>query len=315
MLTEKYRPKKFTDIIGQKEIVDSVSKLIKSKDIPSMLFVGPPGCGKTTLAWIVARERFPESWRADMIEFNASDDRGIDTVRNNIKPRAFAKGQKIIFLDEVDNMTHDAQAALRRIMEDAPNTTFILSANREYKIMDAIKSRCAVYHFNKINKDVVLNYLIDILKKEGIKPVGNKDEIMKSLESLTYTTRGDLRSALNTLSSVIVDKEFHPEFIVQNEKPKHIQPALKQAVGGNIEYSIQLFEDAYLVGKYTTEQLIEEFYEAINELDVSNEIKARLYINLREVDDSLVRGGTPLIQFIGFLYFAYVAPHLKGVIT
>ena len=144
--------------------------------------------------------------------------------------------------------------------------------------------------------------------------MGNKEEIMKSLESLTYTIRGDLRSALNTLSSVIVDKEFHPEFIIQNEKPKHIQPALKQALTGNIEYSVQLFEDAYLVGKYSTEQLIEEFYEAIGDSDTTNEIKARLYINLREVDDSLVRGGTPLIQFIGFLYFTFVAPHLKGVV-
>jgi len=314
MLTEKYRPKKFEDIIGQKEIVESVSELVKSKDIPSMLFVGPPGCGKTTLAWIVARERFPKSWRGDMIEFNASDDRGIDTVRNNIKPRAFSKGTKIIFLDEADNMTHDAQAALRRIMEDAPNTTFILSANREYKIMDAIKSRCAIYHFNKIHNETVLNYLVDILKKEGIKPVGNKEEIMKSLESLTYSTRGDLRSALNTLSSVIVDGEFHPEFIVQSEKPKHIQPALNQALSGNIEYSRELFEDAYLVGKYSTEQLVEEFYYAIDKTDTTNEIKARLYVHLQEVDAALVRGGTPLVQFIGFLYFAFVAPHLKGVI-
>ena len=313
MLTDKYRPIKLEDIVGQKDITKSISNLIKEENIPSMLFVGPPGCGKTTIAWIIARERFPNSWKADMIEYNASDERGIAIVRNDIKPRAMSKGSKIIFLDEVDNMTHDAQAALRRIMEDAPNTIFILSANREHKLMDAIKSRCAIYRFNKISEDLIYQFLIDILKKENIKPIGEKEDIVKSLKALAKSVNGDLRSALNTLESVATSGKFNPEDVAMIEKPHHIHTAFNAALKGNIGHAKQLFEDAFLVGNYTDEQLLEEFFDAIDKADTTNEVKARLYIQLREIDDALARGGTPLIQFLGYLYFVYVAPHLKGV--
>ncbi|HDJ96743.1 MAG TPA: AAA family ATPase, partial [Candidatus Aenigmarchaeota archaeon] len=146
---EKYRPKTFDDIINQEHVVKRLKAFVKEKNIPHMLFAGPAGTGKTTSALVLARELYGNAWRQNVYELNASDARGIDVIRSQVKEFARMKaiGEvpfKIIILDEADNMTPDAQQALRRIMEDYTNVTrFILLCNYSSKIIDPIQSRCA----------------------------------------------------------------------------------------------------------------------------------------------------------------------------
>lgn len=145
--TEKYRPKTLDDIIGQKEIVESLKAFVRQKNMPHLLFAGPAGIGKTTCTLSLAHDLFGDDYRGNVLEMNASDERGIDVVRGVIKDFARVLSMsgvpfKIIFLDEADALTPDAQHALRRTMELYSNTTrFILSANYSSKIIEPLQSR------------------------------------------------------------------------------------------------------------------------------------------------------------------------------
>ena len=144
---EKYRPQKLEDVVGQKQIINRLEKYVGEKSMPNLMFTGPAGVGKTTTALALVKSILGEYWRQNFLELNASDARGIETVRNNIKNFCRLKPVgapfRIIFLDEVDNMTKDAQHALRREMEMYTKTaSFILSCNYSSKIIDPIQSRC-----------------------------------------------------------------------------------------------------------------------------------------------------------------------------
>ncbi len=171
---EKYRPKKLSDVIGQRAIMERLGAYVRTRSMPHMLFAGPAGCGKTTCAIALAKELYGDQWRDNLIELNASDERGIDIVRGKIKDfaRAASIGRenfKIIFLDEADSLTSDAQAALRRTMERYTQTCrFILSCNYSSKIIEPIQSRCAVFRFRPLSEADVKTYLIRIATSEGI---------------------------------------------------------------------------------------------------------------------------------------------------
>src|SRR5512136_2909571 len=196
---EKYRPKKLSDVIGQKSIVERLSDYVKTRSMPHMLFAGPAGSGKTTCAIALARELYGDGWRNSLIELNASDERGIDIVRGKIKDFARAASIvgadfKIIFLDEADALTSDAQAALRRTMEKFTQTCrFILSCNYSSKIIEPIQSRCAVFRFRPLKAEDVKKYLGDIAQAEKVKLTED------GLEALVYIASGDMRKAINAL--------------------------------------------------------------------------------------------------------------------
>ena len=166
--TEKYRPKRFDEVVGQDEIVKKVQNLAKSLNIPHMLFAGHAGTGKTATALAIAKELYGTNWRPNVLELNASDERGIDIVRGKVKDFARMKNLgdvpwKIIILDEADALTQDAQHALRRTMENYTNTTrFILLCNYSSKVIDPIQSRCAVFRF-KVHTDEDIKKYIDLL--------------------------------------------------------------------------------------------------------------------------------------------------------
>src|SRR3989338_11605920 len=165
--TEKFRPAKFEEIAGQKEIIRKIKALVETKNIPHMLFSGPAGVGKTTLSLVIAKELHKGNWRSNFLELNESDTRGIDIIRNEVKN--FAKtmavntdAPKIILLDEADALTKEAQQALRRTMETYSNSCrFILSCNIVSKIIDPIKSRCAVFRFKPLD----INEINEIISK------------------------------------------------------------------------------------------------------------------------------------------------------
>ena len=159
--TERYRPSTFEEVVGQQEIVKRVRSLVQSINIPHLLFAGPAGTGKSTLALIIVHELFGDTWKQNYLELNASDERGIDVVRQKVKDFARTKSLgnvpfKVIFLDEADALTREAQQALRRTMENYTNTCrFILSCNYSSQIIDPIQSRCVVFRFKLLEKKIL----------------------------------------------------------------------------------------------------------------------------------------------------------------
>src|SRR4030043_2112946 len=173
--TEKYRPSKFSELVGQDNTVKRVEALTNSMNIPHMVFAGPAGTGKSTLALIVVKELYKENWKENYLELNASDERGINVVREKVKNFARTKSLgnipfKIIFLDEADALTPEAQQALRRTMENYSATCrFILSCNYSSKIIDPIQSRCAIYRFKPLGPDAVKEEICRIASREGLR--------------------------------------------------------------------------------------------------------------------------------------------------
>jgi replication factor C small subunit len=205
MWSEKYRPKKLSEVVDQKEIIKGISNLIKSPDIPHMLFAGPAGVGKTTTALCIAMEILGEEWRKNTLELNASDERGIKMVRERVKEFAasiklagdkeFGK-PKIIILDEADEMTSEAQTALRRIIEDSARTTrFVIICNYLSQIIEPIQSRCVVFRFTRIPKEDVIDHLKKICEQQKVK----YEE--KALAQIYEATGGDLRHSINIMQA------------------------------------------------------------------------------------------------------------------
>jgi len=213
MLTEQLRPKKLEDVVGQKEIVNKLKEFVKKGEIPNLLFYGNPGVGKTTVAHIIGREILGKTFKTNFIDMNASSDRGIDTIRGLIQERAKVRSlgtnkPKIIFLDEAEMMTRDAQTALRRIMEDYYKTCrFILSCNFIEKIIEPIRDRCSPFHFKDIPYKTIAKYL---LKK--VNPILSKPLSKKQVIAISKKANGSLRRALN-----LVEAGYNKE--VKIEKP------------------------------------------------------------------------------------------------
>ncbi|MFZ0184645.1 MAG: replication factor C small subunit [Nitrosotalea sp.] len=203
MWVEKYRPIKIASIINQKEIVGSLRSLLKNtSEMPHLLFSGSAGVGKTTTALCLAREILGDTWHEYTLELNASDERGINMVRERVKKFARFSGLdtnipfKLVILDEADEMTSDAQTALRRIIEDtSKHCRFIMIANNISKIIEPLQSRCAVFKFTRISEEDVVSHLEEICKKEKIKYNEN------GLKTLYLYSEGDMRHSINMLQA------------------------------------------------------------------------------------------------------------------
>ena len=242
--TEKYRPGTFDDIKGQKEIVEKIKAFVKSKNMPHLLFSGPAGVGKTTLSLVIARELFGENWRENTLELNASDERGIDVVRVKVKDFARTKaiGEvpfKLIYLDESDALTREAQQALRRTMENYTRTCrFILSCNYSSKIIDPIQSRCAVFRFKPLSKEEITEVICNVCKGEG----GEVDQFFHPnvIDALYEVSDGDVRRLTNIMQSCFVVKKEGKYIEVEDiysmasvAKPKEVNEVLSLAAKGN----------------------------------------------------------------------------------
>jgi len=199
---EKYRPQLIADIVGNEETVSRLQVIAEEGNMPNIIISGPPGTGKTTSILCLARALIGDSYKEAVLELNASDDRGIDVVRNKIKMFAHKRvtlppsRHKIVILDEADNMTEGAQQALRRLMEQNSATTrFALACNQSTKIIEPIQSRCAILRYTKLSEAQILRRLQQVVAAENV--VCSDD----GLEAILFTAEGDMRQALNNLQA------------------------------------------------------------------------------------------------------------------
>jgi len=235
--TEKFRPKTFEDVMGQEKIVARISSFVKQKNIPHLLFSGPAGTGKSTIALVIAKELFGDLWQQNFLETNASEERGIQTVREKIKDYVRTKAMgtdipKIIFLDEADALTREAQQALRRMMEQYTSTArFILSCNYGSKIIDPIQSRCAIFRFKPLEKEPISNLINKIAKEEKIKVDP------KAIEAIYQISEGDVRRVINIMQSCASVSKTITESLVYElssaAEPKELKQVLELALSKN----------------------------------------------------------------------------------
>ncbi|KAH8548347.1 P-loop containing nucleoside triphosphate hydrolase protein [Umbelopsis sp. PMI_123] len=247
---EKYRPTILKDIVGNEDTVERLSTIARDGNMPNIILSGLPGIGKTTSILCLARELLGDAHKEGVLELNASDDRGIDVVRNRIK--AFAQKKvtlppgrhKIIILDEADNMTGGAQQALRRTMEIYSNTTrFALACNQSNKIIEPIQSRCAVLRYGRLTDAQILKRLIEICDAEN---VPRNDD---GLEALIFTADGDMRQAINNLQSAFYGfKYINSENVFKvcdQPHPVVIHSILENCSTGNVKEALSSVKELW----------------------------------------------------------------------
>ena len=303
--TEKYRPINFQDIVGQEDIIKRVKSLTDSLNIPHLLFAGPAGTGKSTLALIVVRELFQENWKENYLELNASDERGINVVREKVKNFARTKSLgnvpfKIIFLDEADALTPEAQQALRRTMENYSTTCrFILSCNYSSKIIDPIQSRCALFRFKLLENKNIEKVIQRIVLRENLTITS------EAAEMIYEGSEGDCRRCINLLQSTSsVSPAITAELvstILSDAKPKDIKIVLDYAISGDFQKAREKLFDIMLRESISGQDVVKAIQKEIWNLPIEPEIKVKLTEKTGEAEFRIVEGSDPFIQLQALL--------------
>ncbi|WP_400147533.1 replication factor C small subunit [Candidatus Methanarcanum hacksteinii] len=305
--TEKYRPKNLDEVIGQRHVTERLKAYVKTKNMPHLLMTGPAGTGKTTCSLAMAREMFGDEWKGNFIELNASDERGIDVVRGKIKEfaRTAPLGNaefKIIFMDEADALTSDAQAALRRTMEKYSKICrFILSCNYSSKIIDPIQSRCAVFRFKPLSKDDVKGFLMRIVTNENVKI---DDE---ALDALVHVARGDMRRAVNSLQvAASMDKTIDVDTIYQTTglaNPEEVKKMIETALKGNFIAARDKLDEIMIEFGLSGQDIIRQIHSSFFELSIDDREKVMLMDKTGEIEFRIIEGSNERIQLEALLAY------------
>jgi len=311
--TEKYRPKEFSEVKGQDEIVSKVKSFVEKGNMPHLMFAGPAGTGKSSLSLAIVRQLYKEKWRENYLELNASDERGIDVVRQKVKDFARTKSMsenfKIIFLDEADALTREAQQALRRTMENFTKTCrFILSCNYSSKVIEPIQSRCVVFRFQRLDKKAAFEILRHIVEKESLQA----DE--KSLEALYNVSEGDCRRMINILQACSNAEQITEDRIysvVKSAQPSEVRSVLNLALSGNFISSREKLLDLMLQQSLSGLDLVKAIQKEIPNLEAEERTKLKLIEKCGEMEFRLVEGSDEFIQLEALLA-SFVLAGLKG---
>jgi len=304
---EKYRPMALDEVVGQTEITSRLKAYVRSGNLPHLLFAGPAGVGKTTCAIALAREFFgSDNWARNFQELNASDERGIGVVRGKIKE--FARiaplgegGFKIIFLDEADSLTNDAQAALRRTMEKYTHTCrFILSCNYSSKIIDPIQSRCAVFRFHPIGAEGIRVMLQRIAAAEKL------DVDDSGYDAIIYLSEGDMRGAVNMLQvAASLEKRIDEEMVFRSSaraRPEDVKNLLTSALRkGDFLQCRTALDDLLIDYGLSGTDVIKQMHREVFNLDIPDLAKVNLVDKIGEIEFRMVEGANERIQLEALL--------------
>jgi len=302
--TEKHRPSTLEDVIGQEEITERLEAFVENDSIPHMLFAGPAGTGKTTSAVALVKDLYGDQWKQNFIETNASDDRGINVVREKIKNFARTKpvnaDYKIIFLDEADALTKDAQQALRRTMEQySDNCRFIMSCNYSSKIIDPIQSRCAIFRFNRLPEKRVREYITNLGEKEGFQI---SEEAIKAVMRVSS---GDLRRVTNILQTAAIKTDKIEEEdvygVAASLRPEEINRILEKSLNGDFIKAREELSDLMIDRGLDGQDIIESIHREMFELDIPDQAKLELMEHLGEFEFRIAEGGSSDMQIEALL--------------
>jgi len=305
---EKYRPVKLAEVINQKHIVERIKAFAKDRNVPNMLFAGPPGSGKTTVALAIAREIYGKEWRSNVLEKNASDERGIDVIRGAVKDFARMKSigevpYKIIILDEADALTQEAQQALRRTMETYTNVSrFILIANYSSKIIEPIQSRTAVFRFKPLTEADIKHFIERIVEGEKLKISSD------AYDAVIILSEGDLRKVANILqAAAALDERITADIVydvASRAKPDDVRKMLETILKGHghFDEARNMLQDMLLKQGLAGSDIIREIHRQIYMLEnLSEEMKVKLIEKCGEYEFRISEGGSDLIQLEALL--------------
>lgn len=302
---EKYRPRKLKDVVGHKAITDRLKAYAESRNMPHLLFSGRAGIGKTACALALANELYGDSIGQCFQETNASDERGIDVVRERIKD--FARTMplsdvpfKIIFLDEADALTPDAQQALRRTMEKYSKTCrFILSCNYSSRIIEPVQSRCAVFRFSPLPDEEIARIVEHVAHNEKL----HLDD--KAKAAILYVADGDARKAINCMQGAssagekITEEQVYR--VASRARPEEVGEMVRTALKGNFGGARKLLNELMIRYGMSGEDVIMQVYREVVALDVPDAQKVALVDKVGEYDFRMTEGANETIQLEALL--------------
>ncbi len=302
---EKYRPKKLNEIVGQEEITERLEAYVKSKNMPNLLFAGRAGIGKTASALALAHELYGDDVTRNFLELNASDERGIDVIRGKIKDFAATMPYggvpfKIIFLDEADALTRDAQQALRRTMEKYSKTCrFILSCNYSSKIIEPIQSRCAIFRFKPLSDKDIKKRLEYIAKKEDL-------EVTKDgYDAIVYVAEGDMRRAINVLQvAAILSKKIDEGIVYKvssRARPEEARKMVDLAMRGKFTDARKQLDKLLYEYGLSAEDILMQLHREVVDMDLDDKVKLEVIDKIGEVNFRVTEGANERLQLEALL--------------
>ncbi|KAH0789869.1 replication factor C subunit 2 isoform X1 [Histomonas meleagridis] len=312
---EKYRPHNIDEIVQQEEVVNALRSTLGKGDLPHLIFHGPPGSGKTSTAIALCHTLFePKEFRRRVMELNASDDRGIDSVRSKIKQFAslsVPQGSvpyKIIILDEADSMTRDAQNALRRVIENySAVTRFIIICNYVSKIIDPILSRCARFRFKSLERDNIINRLQFIAEQEHLKV-----ESEEAFQTLVDISGGDLRKAITFLQSSSITGVISGNLIRElsgSPNPDVIHHYFDTCINSPWN-EIEEATSHIVYSGFDISQILEILTRILVSSEaIKEEVKPELIMRISAADGMITNRADPYLQFLAISSAINAATH------
>ncbi|BFG19043.1 hypothetical protein CerSpe_053160 [Prunus speciosa] len=304
---EKYRPQSLADVAAHRDIVDTIDRLTSENRLPHLLLYGPPGTGKTSTILAVARKLYGAQYHNMILELNASDDRGIDVVRQQIQDfastQSFSFGGdsakssvKLVLLDEADAMTKDAQFALRRVIEKyTRNTRFSLICNHVNKIIPALQSRCTRFRFAPLEEFHVSERLKHVIETEGL------DVSESGLAAVVRLSNGDMRKALNILQSTHMasQQQITEEAVylcTGNPLPKDIEQISYWLLNESFAESFKRISDMKTTKGLALIDIVREVTMFVFKIKMPPDVRVQLINDLADIEYRLTFGCNDRLQ-------------------